>query len=168
MGAFGNFYTYIKDINRGVGGSGSPVAYRYDKTAFTTDPLGQPGTGEMLAWDATNNRILRFNRTGANGKFIGVGRDSADGFQALGNQPALVPTELSVMTSGVHALLGTTGDTYAHGNPVFQNGTDTTRVTKTQGSNGVQVGIVENPLNQSIVGAVRVPVLIDTFTVTQV
>jgi hypothetical protein len=167
MGTFANFYTYIKDINRGTGGMGSPVSYRYDISAFTTDPLGTPSEGEMLAWDATNNRILRFNRTGANGKFIGVNRDDASGFNKLGNQPGLTPSELSIMTSGVHALLGTVGDTYSHGDAVYQNGTDTTRVTKTQGSNGVQVGVVENPLNQSFAGAVRVPILIDTYTVTQ-
>lgn len=168
MGRFPNFYTYIKDINRGTGGSGSPVAYRYDATAFTTDPLGQPGAGEMVAWDATNQRILRFNRTGANGKYIGVLREPGDGMANLGNQAALTPRELSVMTSGIHALVGTAGETYVHGNPVYMAGTDTTKVTKTQGSNGVQVGIVENPLNQAFVGAVRVPVLIDTFTVTQI
>lgn len=166
MGRFPNFYTYIKDINRGVGGSGSPVAYRYDNTAFTSDALGLPGMGEMVAWDATNSRVLRYNRTGANGKYIGVLRDDAGGFATLGNNPALVPRELSVMTSGVHMLVGTTGETYAHGDAVYMSGSDTTKVTKTQ-AGGVQVGVIENPLNQSYVGAVRVPVLIDTYTVTQ-
>jgi len=167
MGRFPNFYTYIKDINRGTGGAGSPVAYRYDASAFTTDPLGQPGAGEMVAWDVTNQRILRFNRTGANGKYIGVLREPGDGMNVLGSNPALTPRELSVMTSGIHALVGTGGETYSHGNPVYMSGTDTTKVTKTA-AGGVQVGIVENPLNQAIVGAVRVPVLIDTFTVTQI
>lgn len=165
-----DFYTFITDINRALS-SGSPVSYRYDPTAFTTDPLGVSGDmeqGEMCAWDVTNQRVLRLQRAGGNGKYIGVSRDSARGMKKLGNQPGLALTELSVFTSGVHALLGTVGQTYTHGNPVYMSGTDTTRVTKTQGSNGIQVGIVENPLFQSYVGAVRVPVLIDAFTITQI
>lgn len=165
-----DYSTFIKDINRALS-SGSPVSYRYDPTAFTSDPLGIGGDveqGEFCAWDVTNQRVLRLQRAGGNGKYIGISRDSARGMQKLGNQAALALTELSVFTSGVHALLGTVGETYTHGNPVYMAGTDTTKVTKTQGSNGLQVGIVENPLAQTIVGAVRVPVLIDTFTVTQV
>jgi hypothetical protein len=165
VGAFGDFYTYTQDVMVGIG-SGSPVAYRYDVNAFTTDPLGEPGQGEMVAWDATNFRVLRFNRTGANGKFIGVSRDSASGLKRLGNQPGLTLPELSVMTSGVHAMLGTVGETYTHGVPVFQNGTNTTQITSVA-AGGVQVGIVQNPKNLSFVGAVRVPILIDNFTQTQ-
>ncbi len=165
--SFGDFYTYIKDVMVGIG-NGSPVAYRYDPAAFASDAFGDIAQGEFCAWDATNFRVLRYNRTGANGKLIGVSRDSAFGLERLGNQAALQLKELSVFTSGVHSMNGTLGETYTHGNVVYQSGTDTTRVTKTQGSNGVQVGIIWNPLNQSFVGAVRVPVLIDNFVQTQV
>lgn len=164
-----DFYTFIKDINRALS-SGSPVSYRYDPTAFTNDPLGVGGDiqqGEMCAWDVTNQRVLRLQRAGGNGKYIGVSRDSAFAIHKLGNQAALSLTELSVFTSGVHALLGSVGETYNHGDAVYMAGTDTTKVTKTQGSNGIQVGIVENPLAETFVGAVRVPVLIDTYTITQ-
>ena len=166
MGAFGDFYTYVKDVMLGIGG-GSPAAYRYDTTAFSSDPFGDIGQGEFCAWDSTNSRVLRYNRTGANGKLIGVSRDSASGLKRLGNQAALSLPELSVFTSGVHTMLGTLGETYAHADIVYQNGTNTTQVTKTQGSNGVQVGIIWNPLNQTFAGAVRVPVLIDNFVQTQ-
>jgi len=167
MGAFGDFYTFVKDLR--PFGNGTPMSYRYDRTAFTSDAQGELGSGEMLGWDATNQRILRFNRTAANGKFIGLTRDSATGLQKLGNQAALnlAVADYSVFTSGVHMLVGTVGDTYNHGNAVYMSGTDTTKITKTQGSNGVQVGTVYNPLNSSVVGAVRVPVLIDEYTVTQ-
>lgn len=163
MGAFGDFYTFLQEVNVGIG-NGSPVAYRYDINAFTTDPLGEPGQGELMAWDATNFRVLRYNRTGANGKLLGVSRDSASGLKRLGNQPGLTLAELSVMTSGAHALLGTVGETYSHNLPVYMNGTNTTQITLTQGSNGVQVGVVYNPKNLSIVGQVRVPIMIDGFT----
>lgn len=164
MGAFPDFYTYLKEKTGGIGAQGSPVAYRYDHSAFVSDALGDIGQGEMVGWDATNKRVLRLNRTTANGKFLGVSRENAVGLQKLGNQAGLINTELSVMTSGVHQLLGTLGETYAHGDKVYENGSDTTRVTKTQGSNGVQVGTVFNPLNLTFAGAVRVPILIDTFT----
>lgn len=165
MGAFPNFYTYKQDIR--PLGNGSVITYRYDRAAFTSDALGQIGQGEMCAWDATNQRVLRWNRSGANGDFIGVSRDAADGLEKLGNQPALQLKQLGVFTTGIHELVGTTGDTYSHGNPVFQSGTDTTKVTKTQ-AGGVQVGTIHNPLNLTLVGAIRVPVLIDEFTKTQV
>lgn len=167
MGAFGNFYTYLQDKTGGIGAQGAPVAYRYDASAFTSDPLGDIGQGEMVCWDNTNKRVLRFNRTAANGKLIGISRDAGDGLKKLGNQPGLNLTELSTMTSGVHQLVGTTGETYAHGQAVYMNGTDTTKVTKTA-AGGTQVGTVFNPLNRSIVGAVRVPILIDGFTDTQI
>src|SRR5262245_47156914 len=124
MGAFPDFYTFKQDIR--PFGNGSPTAYRYDQAAFTSDVLGQIGQGEMVGWDATNQRVLRFNRTAANGKFIGVSRDSASGLAKLGNQPALQLRQMSVFVTGVHELIGSTGDTYLHGDPVYMSGTDTT------------------------------------------
>ncbi len=166
MGAFPDFYTYLKEKTGGIGAQGSPLAYRYDHSAFVSDNLGDIGQGEMVGWDTTNNRVLRFNRSAANGKFIGISRENAVGLQKLGNQAGLINTELSVMTSGIHQLLGTLGETYAHGDKVYENGSDTTRVTKTA-AGGTQVGAIYNPLNLTFTGAVRVPVLIDTFTDTQ-
>lgn len=165
MARYPNFYTYVKDVMVGIGG-GSPVSYRYDPAAFATDNQGDIAQGEFCAWDATNQRVLRFNRSGANGKLIGVSRDDAAGLQKLGSQAGLVQGEISVFTSGIHQMVGTLGDTYSHGDAVYQSGTNTTTVTKTV-AGGTQVGIVWNPLNASIVGAVRVPVLIDNFVQTQ-
>ena len=72
--------------------------------------------------------------------------------------------EFSVFTSGVHELLGLSGDTYLHGDAVYMNATSTIQITKTQGAGGVQVGAVFLPDGTSRVGQVRVPVLIDAFT----
>lgn len=168
-----DFPTFIADLR--PFGNGTPFSYRYDRTAFTGDvqvPVGNPSNdlnqGEMCAFDATNNRVVRFQRSGANGKFVGVSRDSATGPQKLGNQPALLASlnPFSVWTTGIHGLLGTVGETYTHGNPVYMAGTSTNTITKTA-AGGVQVGIVHNPQNLSFVGAVRVPILIDEFTITQ-
>lgn len=159
-----SFYTFLQDIR--PFGNGSPIAYRYDPAAFAADLLGEPVQGEMMAYDTTNERVLRFVRTGTAGRFVGISRDSAAGMKKLGNQPALALTELSVFTTGVHELVGTAADVYGQGDPVFMSGTDTQKITKTA-AGGTQVGTVHNPLNKSIVGAVRVPVLIDEFTTVQ-
>jgi hypothetical protein len=165
MPQFADYNTFLFDT-RGSG-VGTAVAYRYDASIFAADSFGDISMGEMVAWDATNKRVLRFNRTLANGKFIGIARDSARGMAKLGNQPGLALRELSVYTTGVHGLVGTVGDTYVHGDAVYMAGSDTTKVTKTAGG-GTQIGIVWNTQNQSFVGAVRVPVLIDSSDVTQV
>lgn len=164
MPQFPEYNTFIVDV-RGSG-VGTALAYRYDPTIFAADAFGDISSGEMVAWDATNKRVLRFNRTLANGKFIGISRDSARGMARLGNQPGLALTELSVYTTGIHGLVGTTGDTYGHGDAVYMSGSDTTKVTKTA-AGGTQVGVIYNPQNRSYVGAVRVPVLIDASDVTQ-
>lgn len=161
--AFQPFYTFRQDIQ--PFGNGSPVAYRYVKSVFDADALGEIVQGELVAWDSGNRRVIRYVRTGTS-KLIGISRDSAAGLKKLGNQPGLDLTELSVWTSGIHELLGTAGETYLHGDSVFMSGTDTTKVTKVA-AGGVQVGIVQNPQHVSYVGAVRVPILIDTYTVTQ-
>lgn len=160
---FAPFYTFRQDIR--PFGNGSPLAYRYDASLFAADVLGEPVQGEMLAWDSGNTRVLRFVRTGTF-PFIGIARDSAAGLKKLGNQPALTPTELSVFTTGVHELVGTAGQSYIHGDAAFMSGTDTTKITKVA-AGGTRVGTVHNPQNQTISGAVRVPVLIDEYTVTQ-
>ncbi len=160
---FAPFYTFRQDIR--PFGNGSPVAYRYVASVFDADALGEPVQGEMLAWDSGNRRVIRFVRTGTS-KFIGIARDSAAGLKKLGNQPALTLTEVSVWTTGVHELVGTAGETYLHGDSVFMSGTDTTKVTKVA-AGGTQVGSVHNPQHQTISGAVRVPILIDEYTVTQ-
>lgn len=155
-----DFYTFVKDIR--PFGNGSPVAYRYDAAAFVSDAQGDLAMGEMCAYDATNRRVVRFVRTGGAGSFVGIGRDSAAGMKKLGNQPALNLIEYSVFTSGVHELLGLTGDTYVHGDAVFMNATSTIQVTKTAGG-GTQIGKVFLPDGSTRVGQVRVPVIIDSF-----
>jgi hypothetical protein len=155
-----DFYTFVKDIR--PLGNGSPVAYKYDPTAFSSDVQGDLAMGEMVAFDATNRRVVRFVRTGGAGNFIGVSRDSAISMKKLGNQAALNLIDMSVFTSGVHLLLGNTGDTYNHGDAVFMNATSTIQITKTAGG-GVQVGAVFLPDGTQRSGQVRVPVLIDAF-----
>jgi hypothetical protein len=161
--AFQPFYTFRQDTR--PFGNGSPVAYRYVKSVFDADALGEIVQGELVAWDSANRRVIRYVRTGTS-KLIGVARDSAAGMKKLGNQPGLDLTELSVWTTGIHELLGTAGETYLHGDSVFMSGTDTTKVTKVA-AGGVQVGIVQNPQHVTLTGAVRVPILIDNYTETQ-
>lgn len=155
-----DFYTFLKDIR--PLGNGSPVAYRYDTAAFVSDAQGDLAMGEFAAYDATNKRVVRFVRNGGAGQFIGVSRDSASAMKKLGNQPALNLIEFSVFSSGVHELLGLTGDTYVHGDAVYMNATSTIQITKTAGG-GVQIGAVFLPDGSQRVGQVRVPVLIDAF-----
>lgn len=155
-----DFYTFLKDIR--PYGNGSPVAYRYDSAAFASDAQGGLAMGEMVAYDATNKRVVRWVRNGGAGQFIGIARDSAVQMAKLGNQAALNLIEFSVFTSGVHELLGLTGDTYVHGDAVYMNATSTIQITKTAGG-GTQIGAVYLPDGSSKVGQVRVPVLIDSF-----
>jgi hypothetical protein len=156
-----DFYTYRSDLR--AGGNGSPAGYRYDATAFTT--TGDIEQGEFTAWDTTNKRIVRFVRDSSAGKFVGISRDSAKGMKRLGNQAALTLTELSVFGSGIHDLVGKSGETYNHGDPVYMDATSTIAITKTA-AGGTQIGTVFNPQNRTITGNVRVPVLIDEFVVT--
>lgn len=160
---FQAFYTLIKDLR--PFGHGTPVPYRYVKSLFDADVLGEPVQGEMVAWDSGNRRVLRFVRTGTF-PLIGIARDSAAGLKKLGNQPGLDLTELSVWTSGVHELVGTAGQSYIHGDAAYMSGTDTTKITLVA-AGGTRVGTVYNPENRTLTGAVRVPVLIDEYTVTQ-
>ena len=167
------FYTFVKDLR--PFGNGTPVAYKYDPTwttgSFVGAGLGDVVSGEFMAYDATNRRVVRYAADGANGVLAGISRDSAFSLKKLGNQSALTASlvEFSVFTSGVHEMLGTTGDTYSHGQVVYQSGTNTQAVQKTQGavSGGgsfVQVGTVYLPDGSQRVGVVRVPVLIDGST----
>jgi hypothetical protein len=157
-----DFYTYRQDIRAAFGGS--PVAYEPD-TGVTTLVRG-----EMLAISASTHKVKQFVRDGSAGVFVGISRDSQVGLAKLGNQPALAASlglEFSVFTTGVHELLGTAGQTYTHGLAVYM-GADTDVITSVAGTGGVQVGIVWLPDASSKVGAVRVPVLIDEYTKTQV
>jgi hypothetical protein len=163
-----DFYTFVKDLR--PFGNGTPVAFKYDATAFTGAADGEPVAGEFMAYDATNRRVVRFKADGGAGVFLGISRDSAQGIKRLGNQAALSLTEFSVFTSGVHEMVGVSGDTYVHGNAVYMNATSTQNVQKTQGvvSGGgafSQIGTVFLPDGSTRVGAVRVPILIDNFTV---
>lgn len=168
-----DFYTFVKDIR--PFGNGSPVSLRYDpnwtSSSYAIATAGDIYAGEWVAWDATNRRVVRFATDGGNGNMIGVSRDSAQGMKKLGNQPALALDRLSVFTSGVHEMLGTSGDTYSHGDAVYMPGTDTQSITKTRptvsgGGQGVQTGTVWLPDGTQKAGAVRVPVLIDHNTNT--
>jgi len=152
-----DFYTYRGDLR--PNGNGTPVAYKY--SALTPD-LSQ---GEMVAWNATGNVLARFQRT-APSKFVGITRDSAIGMAKLGNQPALALIDVSVFTTGIHELIGTSAEVYAHGQAVYMSGTDTTKITKTA-AGGVQVGTVHLPQGNTLTGAVRVPILIDEYTKAQ-
>jgi len=158
----GNFYTYVKDLR--PFGSGTPVSYNFANLASA---LFQ---GEFVAWDAAAKVLVRYVRTGSAGKLVGVSRDSQAGLQSLGNQAALSAAinPFSVWTTGVHEMLGTAGETYTHGIAVYMQGTDTTAITSSQGAGGVQVGSVHLPDGAVKTGAVRVPILIDNFTETQV
>lgn len=158
----GNFYTFVKDLR--PFGNGTPVSYNFVALA---SPLFQ---GEFVAWDATVGVLVRYLRTGSAGKLVGITRDSQAGLQSLGNQAALAAAinPFSVWTTGVHEMLGTAGETYTHGLAVYMQGTDTTAITSSQAVTGVQVGSVHLPDGTIKLGAVRVPILIDNFTETQV
>lgn len=159
--ALQDFYTFVKDLR--PFGQGTPIAYRYQASAFAADALGDLVSGEFAAYDATNRRVVRFVRNGGAGQFIGITRDSAQGRKTLGDQAALDLIDMSVFTSGVHSLTGIAGDIYSHGDAVFMSGTNTQVVTKTQGAGGVQLGAVFSPDGTQFNGAVRVPILIDSF-----
>lgn len=152
--------TFVKDL-RPFGG-GTPVGYTAD--ASLTD-LAQ---GEFVAWASVSKTLLRFVRAGEAGKYVGVSRDSQLGVARLGNQAALASATapLSVFTTGVHEILGTAGETYAHSNAVYMSGTNTQKITLVAGG-GVQVGTVHLPDGSTRVGAVNVPILIDESTITQ-
>ena len=161
-----DFYTFVKDLR--PFGNGTPVSYNYVASAFTGAADGEPVAGELMAYDATNLRIVRFKADGGAGVFAGISRDSAQGVKKLGNQPALTPLEFSVFTSGVHEMGGVSGDVYAHGQAVYMNATSTQNIQKTQGTvsgGGVfsQLGTVFLPDGSTRTGAVRVPILIDSF-----
>ncbi len=158
-----DFYTYKSDLR--PWGTGTPIAYKVDPNLAL--PFNQ---GEMAAWDPGATTLVRWIRDGSGGiKFVGVTRDSQSGIQKLGNQPALKSflNPLSVFTTGIHELLGVAGVTYTHGGAVYMSGTDTTAVTTSQNVTSVQVGTVHLPDGSSKVGAVRVPVLIDEYTIAQ-
>lgn len=153
-------YTFQKDL-RPFGG-GTPVAYPLDPAVTG---LAQ---GEFVAWASSSKTLLRFVRAGEAGKYVGISRDSQIGVAKLGNQAALQAaiTPFSVFTTGVHEVLGTAGETYAHSNAVYMSGTNTQKITLVAGG-GVQVGTVHLPDGSTRVGAVNVPILIDEYTKTQ-
>src|SRR5260370_10623977 len=148
------FYTFVKDLR--PFGNGTPVALKYDP-AWTTGTyvgagLGDVVSGELMAYDATNRRVVRYAADGANGVLAGISRDSAFSLKKLGNQSALTASflDFSIFTTGIHEMLGTTGDVYSHGDKVYMSGTNTQAVQKTQGavSGGgsfAQVGVVYLP-----------------------
>jgi hypothetical protein len=168
-----DFYTYQQDVRAAFGGS--PVAYVSDSTLTVANggtPLFQ---GEMVALKVVGNSktIVRFVRDNTAGNFVGITRDSQQGTAKLGNQPALLQMtqiELSVFTTGIHQMLGTVGETYSHGQPVFMSSTalQTDTITSAAGTNGAVVGVVWLPDNSTRVGAVRVPILIDNHTLSQI
>lgn len=167
-----DFNTFVKDT-RNFGG-GSAVAYRYDPTAIgavagagdtTTTELRQ---GEFAAWSITSATpsLVRFERAGLAGKYVGITRESAIGVKRLGNQAALTPTELSVYTTGVHNLRTNNGETYNEGDVVFMNSSNSDQVTKVAGGSSAPVGRVFLPMDPAVVGdgSKRVPIVIDEYT----
>ena len=155
-----DYNTFVRDVRSN---NGNPVSYKPDSAL-----AGSLETGEFAAWDATNKLLKRYVRDGTAGKFIGISRDSMKGVRRLGNQAALDPDRVSTYTAGVHDVLGTAAETYKHGDEVYMNGTDTTKVTTVVGSPaGIKIGVVWLPDGTTKSGAVRVPILIDPYTVTQ-
>ena len=119
---------------------------------------------------AAARELRRWDRAGFVGKFVGITAFSQLKMSSLGNQAALTSRNqpFDVFTTGVHRVTGTVGDTYSHGDAVYQSTpTSTQQVAKSAGTNNVQVGIAWLPDGTQVVGAVDVPILIDTFTVTQ-
>lgn len=155
------FYTYRQDLR--PFGAGTPIGY---KTALT-DAV----EGEFMAWDSTNKTLVRFVRDGSAGDFVGISKDDLKGIQKLGNQAALqaaFQNPFEVFTTGIHELVGVQGQTYKHGDLVYMYSTDTQSITSTAGSPaGVAVGTVHLPDGSTKTGQVRVPVLIDEFTIHQ-
>jgi len=154
------YNTFIKDLR--PWGNGTPVEFAVDPDAAV--PME---SGNFVAYDSTAKKVTKLVRSGP-GKFVGITRGSAAGVLGLGNQPALKLRSISIYTTGVHGVLGTTAEVYAHGDAVYMSGTDSTKVTKTGGSGILQIGTVHLPAGVTVTGAVRVPVLIDEATKTQV
>lgn len=138
---------------------GSPVSYKIATTLSVE-------SGQLMAWATGTKDVVKFTAAGAAGKFVGVSRESSALVTTLGSNAVLKLAELSVYTTGIHALLGTAGDTYAHGDSVYM-GADNTKVTKVDPGAGIVVGKVWLPDGTTKSGAVRVPVKIDDHTITQ-
>src|ERR1044071_5368943 len=137
------FYTFVKDL-RPFGG-GTPFDYAVVST------LGLDN-GQMVGGDATNKTLVAFVRDGSAGKFAGLTRGSQLSVASLGNQAGLALSKISVFTTGIHQLVGTAAQTYKHGDPVYMNGTDVTKITLTQGTGGVVVGTVHLPDGTTLTG----------------
>ena len=153
------FYTYLGDLR--PWGNGTPIAYKIVNTL-------ELESGTFAAWDATNGTLVKFIRDGSGGKFAGVLAGSSTMIKSLGNQAALIPPKINVFTSGIHQMLGTAAETYTHGVLVYMNGTTANKITTVQGTGGVVVGSVHLPDGSTLTGAVRVPILIDEYTITQI
>lgn len=154
------YYTFIKDIKK-PGGGGSRVSFKPDAAA-----LGVLDNGWLVGYDTDTKTAVKYVRDGAgNVKYVGIAADSLVGIRTLGNNPALDPDLVSVFTSGVHAMLGTAAETYAHGDEVYMDnvGVNAAVITKAAGTGGVKVGSVWLPEGGTLTGAVRVPVLIDNY-----
>jgi hypothetical protein len=154
------YYTYLFDVKK-PGAGGSRMSYKPDAAS-----LGVIDNGWIVGWDTDTKTLVKFVRDGAgNVKYVGVAADSLVGIRTLGNNPALDPDMCSVFTSGVHALLGTSAETYVHGTEVYMDnvGTNAERITTAVGTGGIKVGSVWLPNGGSLTGAVRVPVLIDNY-----
>lgn len=154
------YYTYVKDIKK-PGGGGSRVSFKPDAAA-----VGVLDNGWIVGYDTDTKTLVKFVRDGAgNVKYVGIAADSMVGVATLGNAAALQPDLCSVFTSGVHAMLGTAAETYAHGAEVYMDnvGTDASKITTAAGTGGVKVGSVWLPEGGSLTGAVRVPILIDNY-----
>src|SRR5574341_132146 len=143
-----DFYTYRGEARGGVAAGGSPIPYKYTEPA-----AGAISMGEMVGWDATNRALARWVRTAGGMKFVGVTKDSALAIKKLGNQTALTPSELAVFTSGIHQFIGTSGDTYKHGDAIYMApGANNTLVTNTNSGGPVQIGIVWLPDGTTLSG----------------
>jgi predicted RecA/RadA family phage recombinase len=120
--------------------------------------------GELVRWSASDNGVVRHVRDQAG--FAGVTKESqVSNLWNLGNQPRYVPDPVlvSVFTSGIHEMLGTDGEEYAHGAEVYM-GSDSQTITTDAGVGGVKIGKVWLPNLAPKSGAVRVPILIDDYT----
>lgn len=155
--------TYVRDI-RPVHGTGSPVAFPVSPSIMT-DPLGPLARGELVAISHFP-QLVRFVANGTAGSFAGITYSSFVQRQQYGNQAGLFADlfrSFSVFTTGIHVMTGTVGDRYSHGDLVYM-GANTQTITSAPRSVAVPIGTVHLPNGSTLVGAVRVPFLIDVYT----
>jgi len=175
-----DFMTYQRDIRAAL--EGSVVSYLPDTA------LVDLAEGEPVGWNASVPGLQRMQQDGGGSStttqtqvFVGISRDSQNAIASLGNQSALsnflnLINRIGVWTTGIHLLIGKSGDVFSHGLPVYLSGnyvagSGTVRqITVTAPVPNAQIiASVHLPDGSSITGnaATRIPVLIDFYTLAQ-